>query len=98
MKFNPFVKDTYRIGTFKYTVPVTGHYLVSAKVISCIPTGKFETVKNPNRKWYMFWEPRMITREIMECVHHDGGVQVQFLYKGVEIDSAIQPWRVDSGN
>lgn len=50
----------------KYAVPISGYYLVSAKTYTHIPTGKFETVKNPRRKFWQFWKPKIVTREIYE--------------------------------
>lgn len=47
-----------------YKVAKEGYYEVSASFFVFKKTGVFETVKNPKSKWWKFWEPKTIVREI----------------------------------
>lgn len=66
----------------KYIAPTSGYYEVCAKIVIYKPTGKFETVKNPNRRWYEFWKPKFIQREIYEMTEEFKGRDVIYLKQG----------------
>ena len=63
----------------RYKAPVAGNYLIQGKVYKYRPTGKFEDVPNPDRYWFEFWKPRMISQEIWEMYETLEGRQVVFL-------------------
>lgn len=78
MNFNPFKGDTqgsYDPDTATYRAPVSGYYHVSAKITNFSPTGKFEWRKDWSRKWYQFWKPKLVYREIYESVEAEEGNQ-----------------------
>jgi len=85
MNFNPFKNDTqgsYNPSTATYTAPIAGYYHVSAKVHKMIPTGKFEWRKDWSRKWYQFWKPRLVYREIFETAESEEGSTIIYAQKG----------------
>lgn len=72
----------------RFTAPIGGLYEVSAQGVKAIATGKFETVKNPRRKWFQFWKPKFITREIYDYVKiPNAGRKTVFLKAGDVVDT-----------
>lgn len=64
-----------------YKVPSSGNYLMPASVFHCIPTGKYETVYNPHRRFFEFWKPRYVQIEIFKTDIKYSGMQVMYLKK-----------------
>lgn len=52
-----------------YKAPLSGTYSISIASSRAIATGNFETVSNPDRKWYQIWKPKTIVREIYRYEH-----------------------------
>ena len=75
-----------------YTVPVSGYYQLSATNVHIIPTGEYETVLNPNKRWYEFWKPKLITREIYKTEFREDGVQIKLLKAGETVDTTDMTW------
>lgn len=77
-------RDTHqhRRDTRGYYAPVSGYYQVTSELIRHVPTGKFQTIPNPEKRWYQFWKPKMITREIMQQVREPGMKQTVYVSKG----------------
>ena len=69
-----------------FTVTISGTYQVSAHVVKFEPTGKFETVLNDSRKWFQFWKPKYVTREVLRKVFVREGTKLVRLNKGESID------------
>lgn len=80
--------DTHSpVGKYKFTAPIAGYYNMQAEIIEYIHTGKFEDIKNPSRKWYQFWKPRIIKQEILKSRKIKGGQQVKYLKASESVDS-----------
>lgn len=76
MDFNPKDNDThskYNNTDITYTISKAGYYETAMKVCLWLPTGKYETILNPNRLFFQFWKPRYITREIYEMTEDYSG-------------------------
>lgn len=73
--------------TINFVAPVAGHYCVSEEITYYLPTGKYETLPNEARKWYEFWEPKFVTREIFTVVKRHDGTKIVMLKKGDEIQT-----------
>lgn len=43
-----------------YTVDYNGHYTITSEIVTYTYTGVLEEVKNPKRKWYTFWIPKVV--------------------------------------
>ena len=50
-----------------YVAPVKGSYHVMSTVTPYVATGEFEDVRNHGRRWYHFWKPKAIRREIYKA-------------------------------
>lgn len=78
----------------KYTVPKSGFYQISANCTYYKGTGNFETVKNPNKKWFQFWKPKTVTQEIYERTDSGEVSQLYYLSEGASVESNTQPNRI----
>lgn len=97
MNFNPFKGNTqgsYDSSTGRYTAPIAGHYIVSAKSYKCVPTGRFEWQENYARKWYEFWVPKLVYKEIYDTIQVDDGTQLVFANQGETIGTKIEMIRI----
>lgn len=65
-----------------YTASIDGYYSVVGQITWAIPTGEFETVKNPNRKLFQFWKPKFVQKEKFRFEVVPGGRKVVFLKAG----------------
>lgn len=61
-----------------YRVPMSGFYQVNVKLTCYVPTGKFEWIPNPSRKWYQFWKQDLVYREIYKSVECEEDSQIVF--------------------
>lgn len=64
------------------TVLSSGYYMVSGSAVKLIPTGEYETIPNPYRKWFHFWKPKTITRMKFDQEKVSEGKQLVYLNKG----------------
>lgn len=73
---------------FVFTVPEAGVYEIGAKITKYKPTGKFETVRNPDYRWWKFWdvEPKLIQREIYVQSEEWTGKELRSLKVGEQFD------------
>jgi hypothetical protein len=78
---------THNNGTF--TVPKTGLYRVSAETYHTVNTGRFELQENFGRRWYQFWKPKLVMREVVEVVKVPCGMEVKHLNAGQEVSMAV---------
>jgi hypothetical protein len=62
------MEDNYDNKTGVYTVPVTGYYRLSATVVRYTPTGEYETIRNPYRKWFQVWKQKIITKKMTRLI------------------------------
>ena len=69
-----------------YTILHSGNYLIPAPIFHHIPTGKYETIRNPHRKFFEFWEPKYVQVEVFKTEIKYDGVQVMYLEKGQILD------------
>lgn len=69
----------------KYSAPISGKYLLSFNFVERVPTGKFELQKNSGRKWYQFWKPKMVLREVYELKELPQHNEVKELKKGEKV-------------
>lgn len=69
--------------TFK--VPLNGYYHVRAEVVQFLPTGEFEEVANPKRRWWKFWLPKTIKREKFERKTILDQPEIAYLEKGQKV-------------
>lgn len=72
-----------------YVIPAGGNYLVSTEIITGIPTGKYETIINPNKKWWQFWLPKYIKSEIFEYKWIYAGKEHRYLLTGEVVDYPV---------
>lgn len=70
-----------------YKAPTSGFYQISAEVTTYEPTGEFETVSNPARRWWKFWLPKTIVRERYKVVTHNTGSKIVLLKNGETVSS-----------
>lgn len=70
----------------QFTAPTAGYYSLAARTVMAVPTGKFETIKNPKRRFYEFWKSKFITREIFRYEEKWNGRQIRFLEQGEIIE------------
>lgn len=73
----------------KYAAPSSGWYTVKAEVFTFTPTGEYETILNPDKKWWQFWKKRYIIREIYKTEKSLTGSEVRLLAEGEIIDVPI---------
>ena len=78
--------------TMQFTVPVSGKYMVRGQAIKAIPTGEFETVRNPRRKWWTPWRDKTITQEIYKIAVVAEGTEVRYYNAGdtIKTDLAVR--------
>lgn len=69
----------------KYSAPIGGKYILKYNLIESVPTGKFELQKNIERKWYQFWKPKMVLREVYESKGLYQCHEIKDLKKGEEV-------------
>lgn len=81
--------DTGDPNLIKFTAPSHGYYMVSEQITYCIPTGRTETVKNESRKYFQFWKPKMITREIFIIEKKHDGQRMVYLEKGQTVETKM---------
>lgn len=77
-----------------YTIPQAGMYQITARIMRAIPTGRYETVPNPDRRFWEFWKPRWVTRQIYRYDTSPEGIQVIRLNPGDRVESAMEPRRL----
>jgi hypothetical protein len=65
-----------------FTAPTGGYYRIACEVTTMKPTGRFETVLNPERKWWKFWLSKTVTREVYETIQEANGSMVAYLKAG----------------
>lgn len=97
MNFNPFKGNTqgsYNADTATYHAPIAGYYSVSAKIHKIMPTGKFEWREDWSRKWYQFWKPKLVYREIYESIEVEEGNKIVYAEQGDVLDTTITMNRV----
>jgi hypothetical protein len=70
----------------RFIAPIAGYYKVKGSCTTMVPTGKFETINNPDRKWWQLWKPRIITNEIMKKKEGAPFDQIVYLQRWEEID------------
>jgi hypothetical protein len=51
-----------------YTIPTSGIYTFSSNLTRAIHTGEFHWVKNESRKWFQFWKPKLVYKEILTYI------------------------------
>ena len=66
----------------QYFAPTEGYYRVKCEVTTVRPTGKFQTIRNPERRWWQIWLPEFIEKEIYETVKEMTGEMVVYLKEG----------------
>jgi hypothetical protein len=66
----------------RFKVLTTGYYMVSSMIYTARATGRYEVVKNPDRRWFQFWKPKTIEKEVYETVGRSGGQEIRFLNRG----------------
>lgn len=64
MSINDKHKELFNKVFGPYKAPIKGSYHVITTITPYIATGEFEAVKDHSRKWYHFWKPKTINREI----------------------------------
>jgi len=74
-----------------WCAPVNGFYSIRASMTRIIHTGKFETVRNPDRRWWSFWKPKFITREIVKYEHLNPIDKTVYLKKGDKVVPSVGP-------
>jgi len=72
-----------------YTAPIGGIYRVSSEVLTYEPTGEIEIIANPAYRWYKFWLPKIIVRNVYRTIRNDSGIQLVHLKKGESVGSTI---------
>lgn len=77
-----------------YKVPIDGYYMVSQEIAYYTPTGKMETVPNPDREWWEFWKPMTITQPEYIMEWKPNGQQILKLKTGEEVLSKTQIIRI----
>lgn len=73
----------------KFTVQISGYYEISATMHHARPTGKFEEVPNPDFKWWTFWLPKTVTREIWDYSESKTGRQVVYAKAGDRLEMPV---------
>lgn len=96
---NKFKGDTH--GSFDpssniYTAPVAGYYTVGASVVKYKPTGRFEVQENYSRKWYQFWKPKKVLKEVYEREYVEEGSKIVYAKQGEVIGTKVEMRRVSS--
>ena len=66
-------------GMTYFKAPETGFYIVSGFVIKYLPTGQYEILENPSHRWYKFWVPETVTKEIYRAVTIADGEKTVYL-------------------
>ena len=64
-----------------FTVPNAGFYQAPDVTYLSTPTGRYELVDNPNKYWWEFWEPDLISRQVFKFETVWTGLRVVFLNK-----------------
>lgn len=78
----------------EYRAPIAGFYQISSYVTRATPTGKYETVPNPDRKWYTPWLLRTIQQQIYTFETVSEGREVRRLEKDEVVKSTFEPMRL----
>jgi hypothetical protein len=84
MNFNPNPYDSHNATEMtSVTVPLDGFYQVSSPLYHWEPVpGSFETVPNPNRKWWQFWKPKHILQQKYRTWISHSGLEMRYFKKG----------------
>lgn len=90
MSHKPFTTDS---GV--YTVPLTGMYQVKAQLWHLVPTGKYISKRNPDKRWYEFWKPEMVEQMEYETVKNFKGSELRFFKAGESISMELCPTSPD---
>lgn len=73
----------------KYVAPTTGWYSIKTEVITCIPTLEYETIPNPDKKWWEFWKEDFVNRQIYKTEKAWVGSGMKLLVEGEIVDFPI---------
>lgn len=83
----------YKTDCSVYRAPTSGYYTTRAVMTRYRGTGKFETVRNIDRRWFQFWKPKTVTQEIYERIEEKNGIETKFYNQGDVIQAEDIPTR-----